>query len=263
MSPSRGSSPRRSPRPPSASIGGRRTTGGGVALAAVPARRLRPERPAAAPSSSCSPRSSPSVTAATCRHFNISDAADRGDGGRTDRDGTEHRAAHRRHRSRPSGPLAGFLVVVASFFVGDGTPPTMVIAALADDGLIAAVTGADQRLADPVRPVHPDRRDADALHRAGRVGIPAAPHPGRLHQPGLSGRGQLSVGPVAAGVPRAGRAPRGRHGIRGCAAAAGAGGCGRWGPIEDARPRASASTSTRTVIGWRTSARRCLSSSVR
>ena len=42
---------------------------------------------------------------------------------------------------------------------------------------VAVVVGLDQRLADPVRQVHPDRRDARALHRARRVRVPAAVRP--------------------------------------------------------------------------------------
>ena len=85
------------------------------------------------------------------------------------------------------GPLAGFLVVVASFFVNDGKPAATVLLGLV---LMLAVAVADrprQRLAHPVRPLHPDRRDAHALHRLRRPGPAAATGTGRLHRPVVPG----------------------------------------------------------------------------
>ena len=91
------------------------------------------------------------------------------------------------------GPLAGFLVVVASFFVNDGKPVSMVIIGLVI--MIARGSGGwtDKWIADQVRQVHADSGDAGAVHCPRRVRAAASPAAGRLHQPGLPGLHQHIV----------------------------------------------------------------------
>ena len=138
------------------------------------------------------------------------------------------------------GPLAGFLVVVASFFVNDGKPAPGAARAR-PDARRRRLRRADQRLAHPVRQVHPDRRDARALHRLRRVraaaaaGRRAATSPSRFQD-----AVNYSIGPIPVAFVLVRRGDR-RAWSCSCAAGAGAGGCGR--SARTRRPRAaSAST---------------------
>ena len=63
------------------------------------------------------------------------------------------------------GPLAGFLVVLASFFVLDGRSPGDVGARVRADVPARRRRRPSQRRADPLREVHPGRRDTRHVHR--------------------------------------------------------------------------------------------------
>ena len=84
------------------------------------------------------------------------------------------------------GPLAGFLVVIASFFVNDGKSLATSAARAGADARGRGVRRARQRLADPVRASSPRSRRRWRLHRPRWVRVPAAVHAGRLHQPSPS-----------------------------------------------------------------------------
>ena len=68
------------------------------------------------------------------------------------------------------GPLAGFLVVLASFFVLDGKSPAIWVLGFVLMFVARGRGRPAERLAHPLRQVHPGRRDARHVHRARRAG---------------------------------------------------------------------------------------------
>ena len=126
------------------------------------------------------------------------------------------------------GPLAGFLVVVASFFVNDGK--SVVHAAslgLAADDRRRGVDRAGERLADPLRQVHPDRRDAGALHRLRRAGAAPAARRRAASSPSAS-RTRSTTRSARCRSLSWSSSPSPPAWSSSCAVGAGAGSCGRW-----------------------------------
>ena len=80
------------------------------------------------------------------------------------------------------GPLAGFLVVLASFFMLDGQVAGGLGARLRPDVRVRSRGRPPQRVADPLREVHPGRGDARHVHRARRPRLHAARRSRRLHR---------------------------------------------------------------------------------
>ncbi len=80
------------------------------------------------------------------------------------------------------GPLAGFLVVVASFFVNDGQPWTMIAGGIRPDVRRRARRRRDQRLLIRFANFTPDRRDAGDVHRPARMQLSSSRWAGRIHQ---------------------------------------------------------------------------------
>ena len=80
------------------------------------------------------------------------------------------------------GPLAGFLVVLASFFVLDGRSPAVWVLGFVLMFLSAVGVGLLNGVAHPLREVHRRRSDARHVHRAGRPRLHAALRARRLHR---------------------------------------------------------------------------------
>ena len=109
------------------------------------------------------------------------------------------------------GPLAGFLVVVASFFVNDGQPWTMIATGFVLMLLGAVVVGAINGSSDPVREFHADRRDPCDVYRSAGLQLSSARRAGRIYQRVGDAGDQLSGRTDPAGLPRPGRVrPGGR-----------------------------------------------------
>ena len=123
------------------------------------------------------------------------------------------------------GPLAGFLVVLASFFMLDGHSPAVWVLGFGPDAPERHRRRPAERRAHSLREVHPGRCDARHVHRAGWLGLHAALRARRLHRhvrdqrhlhEGRAGADRLRrVRPVCP-RPRA-RAPKDASSACGCA----------------------------------------------
>ncbi len=109
------------------------------------------------------------------------------------------------------GPLAGFLVVVGSFFILDGQIRGRLGSRVRSDVCLRDRSGLGQRSAHTVRELHSGRRDSRYVHRTWRAGLHPSRRAGRLHRD-FSDRRDLKEG--RSGANRVHRLCRGCVGAR-------------------------------------------------
>ena len=142
------------------------------------------------------------------------------------------------------GPLAGFLVVMASFFVNDGKSLATVVLGLAADDRGRGARRAGERLSDPLRASSPrSRRRWRCTSPSAACASCCGPTQGGFITQGFQDAVNYSVGPLPLAFVVLVVLTAVMEFVR-CAAGAGAGGCGRSGSDEESRRGASASTST-------------------